>query len=206
MFNKDEIPVLAILRGIGHKDIEPLAGILRDTGMKYVEITLNTDGAPDLIASMKQAGGKDMVVGAGTVIDLKGMDEALNAGAEFIVSPSVKEELVKTCVKNQIPVFPGAFTPTEVHLAWDLGATMVKLFPSGLIGPGYIAALKGPFDRIRIMAVGGVNEQNILRYFNHGADAVAVGAGVFRPNWLDEGKYDMISQKINQLLNSMKSD
>lgn len=206
MFKKDEIPVIGILRGITEKNITDLIKVFKNTGIKYVEITMNTRNAAGLIAKMISEAGEELVVGAGTVLSKNDLNEALKAGAKFIVSPSVKDEIIEYCVDKDIPVFPGALTPTEVHRAMDLGATMVKLFPSGMYGPGYIKALKGPFDKMKIMAVGGINENNAGKYMNHGADAVAFGAGILRPNWMDEGRYDIIEEKIKQLVNNLNSE
>lgn len=205
MFLTEDYPVLGILRGIQEKDILPLSEIFVKTGLRHVEITMNTRGATNLIDMMIKASSGKLMVGAGTVLNEDQLEEALQAGARFIVSPSTRESIVKRCVSMGIPVFPGALTPTEVHLAWEMGATMVKLFPSGMYGPGYIKALKGPFDSLKIMAVGGINEQTVSKYFLHGADAVAFGAGVVRPNLLEEGRFDLIEEKIRFFLDQCKT-
>jgi 2-dehydro-3-deoxyphosphogluconate aldolase/(4S)-4-hydroxy-2-oxoglutarate aldolase len=204
MFNKGELPILGILRGIYDMHIGALVEICKRSGIKYLEVTMNTNSAGQLIREMTTIAGTDLMIGAGTVLDKNGFYEALNAGAKFIVSPSLIDDVITTCVKENVPVFPGALTPTEVHKAWDMGATMVKLFPAGLYGPGYIKMLKAPFDSIKIMAVGGVNEQNIAEYFRQGADAVAFGAGIIRPEWLDKKRYDLIEKQLGILIQSYK--
>ncbi len=192
MIQTDELPVVGILRGIRDKDIDPLTELFIQQGIRHIEITMNTEGAEQLIGRMQNQGRGQLNVGAGTVLNEKDLDRAMNAGAKFIVSPSVVPGVIGSCVNQKIPVFPGALTPTEVHMAWDLGATMVKLFPASLFGPGYIRAIKGPLDQIRIMAVGGVSTANVQTFFHHGADAVAFGAGLIRPNLLAEEKYTEI--------------
>ncbi|MBN1952392.1 MAG: bifunctional 4-hydroxy-2-oxoglutarate aldolase/2-dehydro-3-deoxy-phosphogluconate aldolase [Bacteroidales bacterium] len=199
MFAANDLPILGILRNIEEKDIAPLVEVFIKTGIRHIEITMNTPGAELLIRKMADEAKGNLVVGAGTVLDSKMLFSALESGASFIVSPSTKKEIVEYCVNNSVPVFPGALTPTEVHMAWDYGATMVKLFPSGMYGPGYIKALKGPFDSLKIIAVGGINEGNVAKFIAHGADAVAFGAGIIRPVWLEEGKFDIITDKIRQL-------
>jgi len=82
---------------------------------------------------------------------------------------------------------------------------MVKLFPSGLYGPGYIRALKGPFNDVKILAVGGISEQNISQFFKQGADAIAFGAGIIRPDWLDKNRFDLMEEKLNLLIKSYKA-
>jgi 2-dehydro-3-deoxyphosphogluconate aldolase/(4S)-4-hydroxy-2-oxoglutarate aldolase len=200
MITKDKLPILGILRGIEENHIEPLAASCINTGLERVEITMNTIGAPRLIKKMIRAAGTDLQVGAGTVLTLQDLEEAINAGAQFIVCPSLIEEVIKECVQNNFPVYPGALTPTEVHKAWDLGATMVKLFPASVFGPSYIKELKGPFDKIKIMAVGGVGVENIKTYFENGADAVAFGGSIFKLQWMREGRFDLVANEIRRLI------
>ena len=205
MFLKDELPILGILRGIKQEHIDPIVSMLSNEGIRYVEVTMNTQGANELIKELIRKSDGNFTVGAGTVLHNKDLEEALNAGAKFIVTPSVVEDVIQNCVQEKIPVFPGALTPTEVYKAWDMGATMVKLFPSGVYGPGYIRALKGPFDDIKIMAVGGVSEKNIAQYFLQGASAVAFGAGIFRPEWLQNNHFDFIEDKLKLLIKAYKA-
>jgi len=204
MFEKGQIPILGIMRGIKTEDVEPLAELCIKNGIKYIEITMNTENALQLISNMKSTSKGRLVVGAGTVLNVVDMDQALTAGAEFIVSPSVVDNVIMNCVKNNIPVFPGALTPTEIQKAWDLGATMVKLFPASLFGPAYIKELKGPFNKIRIMAVGGVSEANIHMFFKNGAEAVAFGSSIFNLKWLREKQYGLIEEKLKALINGYK--
>ncbi len=205
MFSKDELPILGILRGISKKHIDPLISLLSKAGIRYIEVTMNTPGAASLIKEITEKSDNHFVIGAGTVLCQKDLKEAMDAGAKFIVSPSIVEDVIKECVQVKVPVFPGAFTPTEVHRAWSIGATMVKLFPSGLYGPGYIRALKGPFNDVKILAVGGISEQNISQFFKQGADAIAFGAGIIRPDWLDKNRFDLMEEKLNLLIKSYKA-
>lgn len=202
MFKKGQLPILGIMRGIKSADIEPLANLCIKHGLSNVEITMNTDSAPELISEMIRAVQGRINVGAGTVLNIADLDRALNAGANFIVSPSIVEDVIEKCIHQNIPVFPGALTPTEVQKAWDLGATMVKLFPATAFGPDYIKELKGPFDKIRIMAVGGVNESNIRSFFEKGAEAVAFGASIFNLKLLSEKQYDQVEERLQKLINS----
>jgi 2-dehydro-3-deoxyphosphogluconate aldolase/(4S)-4-hydroxy-2-oxoglutarate aldolase len=206
MFVKSELPLLGILRNISEEHIDPVVNICKKIGINYLEVTMNTKNAGKLIRKMIQTAGTEINIGAGTVLDKNDLSEALSAGACFIVSPSLVEDVLVTCVKRKIPVFPGALTPTEVHKAWDMGATMVKLFPAGLFGPAYIGMLKAPFHSIRIMVTGGVNEKNIAEYFRQGAEAAAFGAGIFRAEWLEKRKYDLIEEHLAALVRSYKGE
>lgn len=205
MISKDDLPLIGILRGIAEKDVKPLAEIFVEHRIKHVEVTMNTNNASQLIAMFNEAGGNKLNIGAGTVLDKKDLNEALSAGAKFIVSPSLIEEVIDGCLSKAIPVFPGALTPTEIHTAWTMGATMVKLFPASLFGPGYLKAVKGPFNNIKIIAVGGVGPQNIAKFIENGADAVAFGAGIVRPNWLKQNQYNQIEQHLKSLIDAFNS-
>jgi 2-dehydro-3-deoxyphosphogluconate aldolase / (4S)-4-hydroxy-2-oxoglutarate aldolase len=200
MFLKNELPILGILRGISQKDTKPLVDICKKAGLKYLEITMNTAHADNLIRSFKEESQGKIHIGAGTVLDRTNFKDATIAGAEFIVTPSVNEVVITLCRERNIPVFPGGLTPTEVHKAWSLGAEMVKLFPANLHGPGYIKSLRGPFEGIKIMAVGGVDDKNIGEYFKEGVNAVAFGAGIVRPEWLLKERYDLIEERILNLI------
>jgi 2-dehydro-3-deoxyphosphogluconate aldolase/(4S)-4-hydroxy-2-oxoglutarate aldolase len=200
MFEKEKLPFLGILRGVKDKDLEGLAEVCINCGLQYLEITMNTDNAPQLISKMIKLAENKITIGAGTVLSLQDLNMALSAGAQFIVSPSVVDDVINQCVREKIPIFPGALTPTEVQKAWDLGASMVKLFPASAFGPAYIKELKGPFNKIRLMAVGGINEINISEYFACGADAIAFGAGIFNLKWMNENRYDLIGEKMSSLI------
>ena len=107
------------------------------------------------------------------------LDAALEAGASFIVAPIVAPEVIARCVREKVPVFPGAFTPTEIALAWDLGASAVKVFPAGVVGPAYIKAVKAPLSDVKLMPTGGVTVDNLKAWAAAGADAYGVGSPLF---------------------------
>lgn len=193
-------PIIGIMRGVGFDVIDPLLETVINTGMQTIEITMNTDGAEKLIRhAVKKAAGR-LTVGAGTVLDLESLQTALKAGATFIVLPTLVPEVVKYCVTNKIPVFPGALTPQEIFNAWQSGATMVKVFPAKTFGPEYFKELKGPFNNIELLACGGVSPANLKVYFANGASAVTFGASVFRPDWLANREFPSISRRISQYL------
>jgi 2-dehydro-3-deoxyphosphogluconate aldolase/(4S)-4-hydroxy-2-oxoglutarate aldolase len=204
MFEKEKLPFLGILRGVNAKDLDGLAKVCINCGLQYLEITMNTNRAPQLISEMIKLTKNKITIGAGTVLNLHDYDLAISAGAKFIVCPSVVDDVIKQCAKESIPVFPGALTPTEVHKAWDMGATMVKLFPASAFGPTYVKELKGPFNKIRLMAVGGINEKNVSEFFASGADAIAFGAGIFNLKYIDESRYDLVENKMMELIESYK--
>jgi len=199
-----KLPLMGIIRGVDPSKLEPLIEVSARAGLQTLEITMNTPGAADLIKKACGLSGGRVSVGAGTVLSMDEMDSALRAGAEFIVMPVYIKEITDACKTKGISVFPGAFTPQEVFEAWKGGASMVKVFPSGALGPEYIKALKGPFNDIKLMAVGGVKLDNIKDYFACGADAVAFGAGVFKKEWLDSGDFNAIGSLVAQYVAEVK--
>lgn len=196
-FNK--YPVVAIIRGIQQVHIPFLANVIKQSHIPAVEITMNTEGASSLISGLRQQLPDHISVGAGTVLSLTSMEDALKAGAEFIVMPTVETEICEYCAANDIPFFPGAFTPNEVLRAWRTGATMVKVFPAKYFGPGYIKELKGPLDQFKLLACGGVNKKNVTEYKNNGADAFAIGGSLIPLSKLNENDYTDVVAELLEL-------
>ncbi|MDD4013983.1 MAG: 2-dehydro-3-deoxyphosphogluconate aldolase, partial [Candidatus Omnitrophica bacterium] len=111
----------------------------------------------------------------------------------------------RECVERKVHVLPGAFTPKEVFEAWSAGAALVKVFPASMLGPKYFKELKGPFNDVKLMAVGGVNEDNIGDYFKSGADAVAFGASVFKKEWIERRDYAAIGALVSKYVEAVKT-
>lgn len=200
----NELPIVGILRGISEEHIEKIAEAVVVSGLKVLEITMNTANATLLIKRLKKETEGKLIIGAGTVMNLKDLEDALNSGAEFIVTPCAIEEVIKYCSLNNIPVFPGALTPTEIYNAWQMGGTMIKVFPASLFGPKYFKEIKGPFDVIELMAVGGVTKETIAEYFKMGAAAVAFGAGIFKKEYFESKNFKAMEFEIKQLIEEYK--
>ena len=195
---------LSILGSTGSiGQIEPLVEAVIQSGLRTLEITMNTTDAPELIRRAKKKARGKLVLGAGTVLNMKDLKGALDAGATFIVMPVLVKEVTAYCLKYKIPVFPGALTPQEIYQAWQEGATMVKVFPAKVFGPEYIREIKGPFNDIKLMAVSGVNPQNMREYFACGASAVAFGGSVFSRQRLQNGDYSGITSDIKAYLQAL---
>jgi 2-dehydro-3-deoxyphosphogluconate aldolase/(4S)-4-hydroxy-2-oxoglutarate aldolase len=197
-------PVLGILRGIQADIIEQLTDTVIDAGLEAIEITMNTEGAASLISRMARYAKGRIALGAGTVLDRNSMEEALGAGATFIVMPVLVEDVVSRCVRNKIPVFPGALTPQEIYNAWNAGATMVKVFPSGSFSSAYFKEIKGPFNGIKLLACGGITPDNMKDYFVCGASAVAFGASVFKKELLAKRDFAGIGSAIRRYMDGLK--
>jgi 2-dehydro-3-deoxyphosphogluconate aldolase / (4S)-4-hydroxy-2-oxoglutarate aldolase len=183
-----KLPILGIIRGIEYGAVEPLMETCISAGLETVEITMNTKDAAKLIKRAVAVSGKKLTIGAGTVLNIDSLKSAIDAGATFIVMPALVDEVVNYCAKLEIPVFPGALTPQEILNAWNAGATMVKVFPSGFFGPEYFKEIKGPFDEIELLACGGVTPENMREYFSNGASAVSFGGDVFKKDFKSIGE------------------
>jgi 2-dehydro-3-deoxyphosphogluconate aldolase/(4S)-4-hydroxy-2-oxoglutarate aldolase len=190
------LPLMAILRGVTPEQLPLLLEAVIASGWNTLEITMNTPGAADLIRTAVRQAGPRLMIGAGTVLTPEDLRISLEAGASFIVLPTLIPAVVRGCVERRVPVFPGALTPQEIFNAWQAGATMVKLFPAKFFGPEYCKEIKGPFPEIPLLACGGVTPENIGAFAAAGANACAVGASVFRPEWLAAGDYGQIEAKL----------
>ena len=200
-----QLPLMGIIRGVPLERADGLVDAVISSGLKTIEVTMNTDAAPRIIERMVRRAAGRLVIGAGTVLSLDDCKQACDAGATFIVLPTLVRDVVASCVKEKIPVFPGALTPQEIDTAWRAGAAMVKVFPARFFGPQYFREIKGPFEGIELMACGGVRHDTIGEYFSCGAAAVAFGASVFRSAWLHAGDFSSIQQSIETLIAAYKA-
>ena len=200
-----QLPIMGILRGIEARIIDPLVETVISAGLQTIEITMNTPRASDLIHRMVCTAKGRLTIGAGTVLNINECHEAIDAGATFIVLPTLIEDVVQFCTKNNIPVFPGALTPQEIFNAWRAGASMVKLFPAKFFGPSYIKEIKAPFQDVQLMACGGVTLDNVQEFFENGASAVSFGASVFRKEWLQNNSFSQIKSMIRGFVDQVKS-
>lgn len=198
-----KLPLMGILRGIEVAMLEPLVETIISTGLKTIEITMNTKDAPLLIRKAVKLADRKLFIGAGTVLGMEDLNSALDAGATFIVMPAQVPEVIKHCVKNKIPVFPGALTPQEIYSAWRAGATMVKVFPAKFFGPEYFKEIKAPFNDIELLACGGVTPQNLKDYFANGASAATFGASVFKKERIESRDFAGIAQSIKEYLRNL---
>jgi len=171
------------------KTIEALSA----AGVSVIEITTTVPDAVALVGSLTDITDRDFLIGAGTVLDAQTAAAMIEAGAEFIVSPAIIEEVIATANLAGVPVFPGALTPTEVLRAHSLGASAVKVFPASLFGPFYLKALAGPLPGVPLIPTGGVNLGNITDYIRAGAFAVGVGGNLIDTYAIRAGDWASVS-------------
>ncbi|MBE0536037.1 MAG: bifunctional 4-hydroxy-2-oxoglutarate aldolase/2-dehydro-3-deoxy-phosphogluconate aldolase [Phycisphaerae bacterium] len=172
--------VIAIVRGVAPDVIVEIAEALYSGGIRLLEVTCNTPGFADMIALLRDRTAGRMVIGAGTVITAALCEQALAAGAQYMVAPDVNPDVIRYCVVHNVAIFPGAQTATEILAAARLGARVVKIFPASAVGPGGIRQLRGPIDTVDFLAVGGVNLDNIGEYIAAGCIGIGIGGSVIR--------------------------
>lgn len=199
------MPLIGILRGQPAGAIDPLVQALADGGFTALEITMNSPGAAAQIrAAVNQAQGR-IAIGAGTVTSLAELEEAQAAGASFIVTPIVVTEVITACGQRGLPVFPGAFTPTEVHQAHRLGATMVKLFPANRLGPDYVRDLKAPLSSVRLLATGGITPESLPAYVKAGVEGFGIGSPLISPIHIASGDWNWMRERAAQFCAAWQS-
>ena len=199
-----KLPVVGILRFFKREEVEKLVPASVEGGLCNIEVTMNTAGATDLIKLTCDLMGGKGNVGAGTVTTLDALEAALGAGASFIVTPAVVPDVIQACVARQIPVMPGAMTPTEILTAWRMGATMVKVFPADQLGPGHLKAVKAPFPEIPLMPTGGVTVETLPAFKKAGADAVGVGGPLFDPKQIAAGNWGWFREQAARFAEAWK--
>jgi 2-dehydro-3-deoxyphosphogluconate aldolase/(4S)-4-hydroxy-2-oxoglutarate aldolase len=165
--------IVAILRVESADKILPASKCIFDGGIRAIEVTMNTPNALDCISELSKIDG--IIPGVGTVTDKQMATDAIEAGAEFVVTPITKKEIIDTCHRLDKPIFSGAFSPGEIYQAHEWQADVVKVFPAKILGIGYIKAVKGPFPELKLMPTGGVTPDNIDKWYDMGAVCVGVG-------------------------------
>lgn len=174
-------------------------------GINIAEITLTVPNAVSIIKELSTRYGDDLLVGAGTVLDTESCRAALDAGAEFIVSPALDVEVVKLARQHGKITMPGALTPTEVLAAWKSGADFVKVFPCNSVGgPSYIRSLKGPFPQIEFVVTGSVTVENVSQFIAAGVTAVGVGESVISKRTLDANDAAAIAANARNFLQAIR--
>ena len=175
---------------------------LVDGGIRLLEITLNSENALSIIEEQQER--TDLIVGAGTVLNLADAKAAIDAGAAFVLAPTLDSEVVSYCVERDILVVPGVFTPTEVLSAHNLGAKLIKIFPAGGIGPQYIKDLLGPLNGISLLPVGGITIENTPIFMKAGAFAVGVGSFLANPALAKEHNWQEITRRAKAFVSAAR--
>jgi 2-dehydro-3-deoxyphosphogluconate aldolase/(4S)-4-hydroxy-2-oxoglutarate aldolase len=186
--------LIGIVRSGTPVDLTEVCRSLYFGGVKCVEITLNSPGALHAIERVRADLPAGCIIGAGTILDAETAKLAMSAGAQFIVTPIVDLPTIELVHSRNIPVIPGAYSPTEMYTAWKAGATLVKLFPAGHLGTSYIKEVLLPLPEIRLCPTGGVNLRNAREWLDAGAAAVGVGSALLPREMVTAGDYAGITK------------
>jgi len=197
---KLNMPVIGILRGVDPLFFPEIVATAFASGLRAIEVTMNTVGAVEMIKAARTSVPQDHFLGMGTIRNLREAEQAVEAGAMFLVSPNCDLEVIAYAKRHGVPIIAGALTPTEVYAAWAAGAQMVKVFPCSAFGPGYIKELLGPFDQIPLVAVGGVTANNVGDYFAAGVKAVGVGTSLFGKEALQQRNLLQLGRNVKNFI------
>lgn len=190
--------VVAVVRVDDATGLVPLAEALREGGVLHTEITMTVPGALAAIESAVGRLGDSAFVGAGTILDAVTARSAINAGASFIVGPSLDLEVIAMARRYGVMVVPGCLTPTEITQAWSAGADVVKLFPGRVATPGYFSDLRGPLPQVRLMPTGNVDLTTTPEYIKAGAVAVGVGKALVDKAALQDEQWRVITENARR--------
>jgi 2-dehydro-3-deoxyphosphogluconate aldolase/(4S)-4-hydroxy-2-oxoglutarate aldolase len=199
--------IVAILRHIPVDKVNHTVEALRLGGVKILEVTMNSEGALQSIVQLRnQYSNEQVVVGAGTILDLKMAKEAVAAGAEFLISPNLDEEVISYAVDQGIDIWPGVMTPSEMVKAWNAGARAIKLFPAGILGPTFVKDVRAPLGHIPIIATGGISLQNLRQFFDAGAMAVGLGGQLLKKNLIANNSFENLQELAAQFVKSIPKE
>lgn len=201
--------IIAIVRGMDKEKTLKIAHALYAGGIRFIEVTFNQKQpdrfyeTADCIRAIREEMGDKMFVGAGTVTSVELVDMAAEAGAGYIISPDMDEDVIRRTRELGLVSMPGAYTATEAKKAYNAGADFVKLFPCIGDAPAYVKALCAPLSHIPFLAVGGVNADNAADFIKAGAVGVGVGSCLVNKAWADAGEFDRITWEAEKFVRNI---
>jgi len=204
--------VVAIVRGFGPETCLRLAEAYAKGGLGLVEVTFD-QRAPETwkdtaasIAAIRERFAGALRVGAGTVLSSEQLTLCEQAGGEYAITPNVNVALIRECVRRGLVAMPGAMTPSEAVAAFDAGASFVKVFPAGSLGPGYVKAIAAPLSHIPFLAVGGISADNAADFLRAGCVGLGVGGSLTNREWIAAGAWDRIADAARRLVEAVRSN
>ena len=198
-------PLLAIMRNVPPEKAIPYAEAIVKGGVKFFEVAMNSPAALDEIRALREYFSDDVYIGAGTAITVERAASALDAGAQFLLTPSSDKDVILFCEEKKIPLMPGVMTPTDVSFCYQHGFKTLKLFPAGDLPAKYIKSLKGPLDETEYVAIGGVTPDNIGEFFKNGFIGVGLGSAILPKQYVDEARWEEGSRYVQDLLLRIES-
>lgn len=199
----EEQKAVAVVRLPDSDLYEPVAEAMYEGGIRVSEITMTVPNAISLIKKAVTNSPDDAIIGVGSVTNAKMTEQAVEAGAKFVVSPIMTKEIIDKANELDVPVMPGAFTPTEIQQAWEWGADIIKVFPADIVGMNFIKAVKAPLPHLKLMPTGGVSLTNGGEWIKAGACAVGVGSALLNKEAIKRGDFDTIKNNAKILLSNL---
>lgn len=197
--------VTAVLRNIPESKMVDVARAVHEGGVTAVELTADATRCSQQVATVdRELSDTDAIVGVGTVMDPAAARNAIEAGADFILSPHLDTDVVEVCNRESVLCIPGVMTPTEAADAMAAGADMLKMFPASTVGPGHIGALQGPLGNVPIMPTGGVSADNVAEYFEAGAVAVGAGSALVNYEAIENDDMDGVRERAAEFVNAVE--
>lgn len=194
---------VAVIRMSNSSKLIKVAEAIYKGGVKSVEITMTVPGALKIIEEASKTIGDYINIGVGSVLNKQTANDAINAGAKYVVSPIFKLEIVQEAKRLNTPVMPGAFTPTEIFTAFEAGADVVKVFPADIVGMAFFKGVLAPMPHLKLMPTGGVSLTNAGDWLKAGACAVGVGSALLDKKAIEDENYDLLTQNAQKLMESI---
>lgn len=199
----EKYKAVAVIRLPDSDQYEPVAEAMYEGGIRVSEITMTVPNAISLIKKAVANSPDDAIIGVGSVTNAEMTQKAVEAGAKFVVSPIMTKEIIDKANELDVPVMPGAFTPTEIQQAWEWGADIIKVFPADIVGMNFIKAVKAPLPHLKLMPTGGVSLTNGGEWIKAGASAVGVGSALLNKEAIKRGDFDTITNNAKILLSNL---
>jgi 2-dehydro-3-deoxyphosphogluconate aldolase/(4S)-4-hydroxy-2-oxoglutarate aldolase len=197
--------IIAVVRLDDYTRAVDVARALVAGGITVLEFTLTGQGAIEAVSATRKTMGDAVCVGVGTVLKAEDAEAAINAGAQFAVTPAVLRQVIATCVKRQILVLGGGFTPTELLEAYEAGAELVKVFPARLGGPKFIKDVLAPLPFLKLVPTGGVSTENARDYLSAGAVAVGIGGNLVSNKLVAAEAFDQITATAQACIDAIRA-
>jgi 2-dehydro-3-deoxyphosphogluconate aldolase/(4S)-4-hydroxy-2-oxoglutarate aldolase len=201
----EQLGVVAVIRLRDPGKLRAVVDAIAAGGVRALEVTMTVPGAVDLIRGLAPTLPDGFLLGAGTVIDAETARAVIDAGAQFVISPVFRREVIAACHERGVPVAPGCFTPTEILEAHEAGADIVKLFPATALGPQYIKDVRAPLPQVKLMPTGGVSPDNAGDWIRAGAVAVAAGSSLLDAAAIESGRFDVITANARRIVENVAS-
>jgi len=197
--------LVAIVRASSSEGLIETCRALRDGGVQIAEITMTTPGALDTIAATSAEFADQFLIGVGSVLDAQTAVQAIDAGAQFVVCPIFRQEVLDAGHRLGKPVLPGALTPAEIQTAWEAGADIVKVFPANHFGPRYFKDVLAPLPHLKLTPTGGVDLETVSTWFRAGAACLGVGSSLVKKDLIAQRDWSALTSRARQFVKAVET-